>query len=129
MDYDHLIADLQSGVLEIIFKKLDGSMRTMRCTLMKGLVPETHREDSTRNLTLDEMVIQYGNDVARWVFAAERGDLNSYPFKDILYAVFSVNQKEKVPEKSLLKVYDLGVRGWRSFHVNQVISSQFVETA
>lgn len=130
MDYDHLVADLQSGVLEIIFTKMDGSMRTMRCTLARGLIPPMHQEDFAKNLTLDEMVVQYGDDVSRWIAAAERGDLNSYPFGDILHAAFSVNKlKEKEPEKSLIKVYDLNVRGWRSFHVNQVISSQFVETA
>lgn len=131
LDYDHLVADLQSGVLEVFFKKLDGSLRRMRCTLVKDLIPQTHRDDSSKNLTLDEMVVQYGDDVERWTAAAARGDMNSYPFSDILHAIFSVNKKKttETDSKSLIKVYDIEVKNWRSFHVDRVISSQFVETA
>jgi hypothetical protein len=129
MDYDHLMADLKSGVLEVYFQKLDGSMRKMRCTLARTLIPETHRNDSAKSLTLDEMTIQYGDDVERWIAAGERGDLNPYPFSDILRAVFSVNKREKTElEKALIKVFDIDAKDWRSFYVHQVISAQYLDT-
>jgi WYL_2, Sm-like SH3 beta-barrel fold len=33
------VADLQQAVVEIIFDKIDGTRRQMRCTLMKNMLP------------------------------------------------------------------------------------------
>lgn len=47
---DELLKDLKENVTEVTFTKLDGSERTMRCTLMKNMLPPRYDESH-----LDEM--------------------------------------------------------------------------
>jgi hypothetical protein len=42
-DYNLLVAWLQRSELNVTFTKLDGTTRTMRCTLMKNFLPEEYR--------------------------------------------------------------------------------------
>lgn len=37
---DDLMKDLSEGVLEVVFDKVDGSQRTLRCTLRPDLLPK-----------------------------------------------------------------------------------------
>lgn len=40
---DTLLKDLRNGVIEVIFTKVNGDERRMRCTLVSGLLPESHQ--------------------------------------------------------------------------------------
>lgn len=42
---DTILKDLRSNVLEVTFKKVDGSERVMRCTLEPRLLPKTYLEE------------------------------------------------------------------------------------
>lgn len=39
---DDLLKDLRSNVVEILFTKVNGEQRTMRCTLQERLLPESY---------------------------------------------------------------------------------------
>lgn len=44
-DYNDLVNRLQNSVVNITFEKVDGSMRTMRCTLIPSYLPEEYRSN------------------------------------------------------------------------------------
>jgi hypothetical protein len=46
MNKEDVITLLRDGVVSLEFTKSDGSIRTMRCTLAEGLVPETIVDES-----------------------------------------------------------------------------------
>ena len=41
-NYDSITSSLRSGIGTVIFTKVDGSERTMECTLMDSYLPESH---------------------------------------------------------------------------------------
>lgn len=40
-DYNSLVEQLQNSVVTVTFEKVDGSMRTMRCTLIPSYLPKS----------------------------------------------------------------------------------------
>lgn len=40
---DTLLEDLRNSVVEVTFTKVDGTRRSMRCTLMNDYLPEIHK--------------------------------------------------------------------------------------
>lgn len=42
-DYNSLVEQLSNSVVTVTFEKVDGSMRTMRCTLIPSYLPEEYR--------------------------------------------------------------------------------------
>lgn len=42
-NYNDVVNRLQADVVTVVFEKLDGTMRTMRCTLLPSYLPEQHR--------------------------------------------------------------------------------------
>jgi hypothetical protein len=42
-DYNSLVEQLNNSVITVTFEKVDGSMRTMRCTLIPSYLPEEYR--------------------------------------------------------------------------------------
>lgn len=48
---DRLLKDLREYVIEVTFKKVDGSIRNMRCTLDSKLLPETYLKEEEKEKT------------------------------------------------------------------------------
>lgn len=42
-DYNDLVSKLRDGVLNVTFEKVDGTDRTMKCTLRPEYLPEEYR--------------------------------------------------------------------------------------
>lgn len=42
-DYNSLVNTLRSSVVNVTFEKVDGTERTMRCTLLPSYLPEEYR--------------------------------------------------------------------------------------
>jgi hypothetical protein len=45
VDRDKLIRDLRSHVVEVLFTKVNGTQRSMKCTLMAGRLPPNYDPD------------------------------------------------------------------------------------
>jgi hypothetical protein len=79
-----LLEDLKRGVIEVQFTKVDGTPRTMRCTLMPQLLPENHNEREEHE------------------FHTKNPDV--------------------------VAVWDTQKKGWRSFRLDSVEYTQFLDT-
>ena len=42
-NYDDIVMKLRTGVMNVTFEKVDGTMRTMQCTLLPQYLPEQYR--------------------------------------------------------------------------------------
>jgi hypothetical protein len=51
VNYLDLLTRLQNGVVTVVFEKVDGSERTMHCTLQHSFLPEEFRNKPTTMLT------------------------------------------------------------------------------
>ena len=51
VNYIDLLTRLQNGVVTVVFEKVDGSLRTMRCTLQHSYLPEEYRNKPASMLT------------------------------------------------------------------------------
>lgn len=52
-----LLNALKGGIIEVVFNKVDGSERVMRCTLMDYYLPEEWKRG--KNLLLQEVIITH----------------------------------------------------------------------
>ena len=136
-NYTQLVQDLHSHVLEVIFRKDDGSMRTMRCTLSKNIVPPFKLKEQTDMVSWTyDQTIEYCRDIPeKWMqYISETIGQNPPTLQglDILVKAIIDSTKRAIKERegetSLIKVWDINAKGWRSFHVESVISCQVVET-
>jgi hypothetical protein len=64
---EHLLNDLRNGEVTLMFTKVDGTARTMRCTLSQSLLPpvDTTREPSTRKKA-EHVLAVYDLDKQGW---------------------------------------------------------------
>jgi hypothetical protein len=46
-DKDKILEQLHAGPTRVVFKKVDGELREMNCTLMEDLLPPRPQEEST----------------------------------------------------------------------------------
>jgi hypothetical protein len=136
-NYDQLVQDLHGHVLEVIFRKEDGSMRTMRCTLSKNIVPpfQLKPQDDMVSWTYDQTIEYCGDIPEKWMQYISETMGKEVPtiqgFGVLVTAIIDGTKraiKEREGKKSLIKVWDINAKGWRSFHIESVISSQVVET-
>lgn len=61
-DWEQIKEQMRSGVVWVTFKKVDGTLRTMECTLAEYLLPPTSGS-RTHN---DEVVVVYDIAVEAW---------------------------------------------------------------
>jgi len=135
-NYDQLVQDLHGHVIEVIFRKEDGTTRTMRCTLMKNMLPplQLKEHDDMDAWTYDDAVAYGGDSVEKWLqFFSKtwKPDAPSQYMEILIKAIIEGTKnviKQREGKKSLIKVWDINAKGWRSFHIENVISSQLVET-
>lgn len=57
INWDSIVEGLYKGVAEVTFKKVDGTVRTMQCTLAEYLLPETKGGKSTAASNPDVLVV------------------------------------------------------------------------
>ena len=66
-DYYTIYNALRAGVATVSFTKLDGTERTMRCTLKDDFLPEQYRGKLFRSLTEGENTLRvYDLDLSEW---------------------------------------------------------------
>lgn len=69
-DRDNVMRDLRDHVAEVLFKKLDGSPRRMRCTLMPNHLPGNfnaeHLEEMAQREENKQTVVVWDIDVNNW---------------------------------------------------------------
>lgn len=49
VNFDRLTVELQHGVRTVLFRKVDGSLREMRCTLQASVVPALQGSNKRRS--------------------------------------------------------------------------------
>ncbi len=76
METTQLQTMLHNGVVKVKFKKVDGTLREMPCTLNEGLIPAAKmpKGNSTKNLS---------SDIIR-VFAVDKGEWRSFRVDSII---------------------------------------------
>jgi hypothetical protein len=66
-DYSSLVARLQAETLTVTFEKVDGTMRTMRCTLLPSYLPEEFRNKAPMLTETTPLTISVWDlDVSGW---------------------------------------------------------------
>lgn len=63
---DVILNDLRTSVLEVSFKKADGSQRLMRCTLMPHYLPKSYNESLDEQNQEKEFHQKNDNVIAAW---------------------------------------------------------------
>lgn len=67
MQRDEIIETLKNGIHTVTFTKVDGTQRTMPCTLDPALLPVVElRESSTQRKTNLETLKVYVTDINQW---------------------------------------------------------------
>ncbi len=76
METQQIKTMLHNGVVRVKFKKVDGTIREMPCTLNSGLIPPTKmpKGDGTKNQS---------SDIIR-VFALDKGDWRSFRLDSLI---------------------------------------------
>ena len=59
-DYDKIVKQLRSGVIQVTFNKVDGEKRVMPCTLMAEYMPSwsDNKADQIENFSVNKSVIR-----------------------------------------------------------------------
>jgi len=67
MERDEMLKDLRAGACEVVFTKVDGTERTMVCSLSNQLLPEVSDKESKAKVVENPDVIQvYDLEVEGW---------------------------------------------------------------
>jgi len=53
MTRDQMIEELHAGICTVVFDKVDGTERTMKCTLMEGAVPPRTTDKSDTEYSMN----------------------------------------------------------------------------
>lgn len=77
-DRDSIKNDLKNNIVTVTFEKVDGTLRTMRCTLMESHLPPMPEEDPNK----PKKVRAVNNDVLR-VWDLENGGWRSFKIESI----------------------------------------------
>jgi len=138
---EDLIRDLKQNIIEIIFKKKDGTIRTIKATLKPEFLPqdiclpEETKEINFLELNAEQIIEICKDKTELWVNAfiqyvpeADRNIMAGW-FQMIIDAVSRGNIKESRndDDKPLIVVWDIQSNGWRSFNINDVKSAQILD--
>jgi hypothetical protein len=71
MTREEMTATLQSGVCNVVFTKVDGTTRNMRCTQVRDLIPSDHQpkppeEGATERVQSTETIRVFDLTVVGW---------------------------------------------------------------
>lgn len=82
-DRDTVLNDLRTNVLEVTFKKVDGSTRVMRCTLMPEHLPKNFNENVEEQNNEKSFHSQNPNVIAAW--DVQKGGWRSFRMDSVEY--------------------------------------------
>lgn len=73
MNREEMVAKLEGGYCTVVFTKVNGDERTMRCTLQKSVLPKASKEDPNWHLSEkkmrdlnEETLVVWDGDVDGW---------------------------------------------------------------
>jgi hypothetical protein len=131
-----LLTSLKENILDVTFKKMDGSVRVMKCTLRPDYLPGPPEEETVigkdyTQMDIDSMYQFCGDNPDRWASAMSA---NSPDFQKISMYVWltqwlphviesSVAARRSFDRNQIIKVWELN-RGWRSFYLDRVTGVQ-----
>ena len=136
----HVLLDsLKNNVLDITFRKMDGSIRVMKCTLRPDYIPEGNKPDDENTIgrdystmDVDTMYQFCGDKPERWAAAMTTNlppDLTKIPMTAWLTGWIShviessVVARKTYDRSQIIRVWELN-SGWRSFYLDRVTSVQ-----
>lgn len=128
-----IVEDLKHNVLEVVFEKVDGSIRRMKCTLDRSIIPADAKEVvdtkevNWKELTSEKVFKKCGDDPGLWAAAFKA----TYPDSDegIMHGWFAnvieagIQARKKQEASTVIRVYELDV-GWRAFDINRLHNAQ-----
>lgn len=133
VDKEQLLIDLKNNVIEVVFTKADGTLRTMRCTLDRMIVPPDEGDKKAKDyksLSTAQMINYCADNPNRWAEAlAEIGtqsndkDAMTIWFTNVIEATRIHDTRAR--DSSVIRVWEIG-NGWRSFDTKRVQSAQLV---
>jgi hypothetical protein len=80
---DLILSDLRQHVIEVTFKKVDGSTRVMRCTLVPDHLPATFNESVEEQNQEKEFHQKNANVIAAW--DVQKGGWRSFRVDSVEY--------------------------------------------
>jgi hypothetical protein len=80
---DTILNDLRKNVVEVTFKKVDGSTRVMRCTLMPEHLPKTYVENLDEQNQEKSFHSENPNVIAAW--DVQKGGWRSFRMDSVEY--------------------------------------------
>lgn len=68
LDQYNLKETLANGIATVVFEKIDGTLREMRCTTNPDLVPQLQllREEGNKRTTPDGLAVVWDLDLGEW---------------------------------------------------------------
>lgn len=82
-DRDTVLKDLRQNVVEVTFKKVDGSPRVMRCTLAERHLPQSFSENIKEQTEEKEFHQKNPNVIAAW--DVQKGGWRSFRIDSVEY--------------------------------------------
>lgn len=129
---NEVLNSLYSGVVDVLFQKMDGSLRLMKCTLDPKIVPQSSfPEDKPIDFLMmssEDIIAHCGSSGEKWgkAFVAHFPTIDEQTaigwFSNAIEA--GIEARLKKEESTIIKVWEIGV-GWRSFDLSRVKSVQF----
>ncbi len=107
---NRILGDLHSGVCTVIFTKVDGTERTMRCTLKQDLLP---KQEAPKAYTANAAVT--ASAMLKDALDAAASGLNQPKESNI-----TPTPTRKKSENNI-SVWDLEKEAWRSFNIASLI--------
>ena len=132
-----LMASLKENILDVTFKKMDGTTRVMKCTLRPDYLPPGDSEEEKTvahdysSFDIDGMYQFCGDNPDRWAAAmtANPPDLGKISLQVWLTQWLahviesSVAARRTYDRSQIIRVWELN-SGWRSFYLDRVTSVQ-----
>lgn len=82
-DRDTVLKDLRKNVVEVTFKKVDGTTRVMRCTLMPDHLPKSFNESVDEQKQEQNFHSENRNVIAAW--DVQKGGWRSFRIDSVEY--------------------------------------------
>jgi hypothetical protein len=132
-----LMKSLKENILDVTFKKMDGSIRMMKCTLRPDYLPPGASEEEQTTIhdyssfDIDGMYHFCGDKPDRWASAMSISNpdftkisLHTWLCQWLPHVIESSVAARKTYDKSqIIRVWELS-SGWRSFYLDRVTSVQ-----
>jgi len=135
----HVLMDsLKKNILDVTFKKMDGTIRMMKCTLRPDYLPKGESDEEKTvvqdysSMDIDAMYQFCGDKAERWASAMTVGvpdfskiSIHTWLCQWLPHVIESSVAARKTFDRSqIIRVWELNGGGWRSFYLDRVTSVQ-----